>query len=251
MMIAKSGGPKNGSLLIIGSTIPSEIEEAAIRLAGGDDARWIVIPTAQENTEGYVPPNFTKQSRYPPIILHTRDKAKADSEKFVASLRWATAVWLHGGRQYRFVDAYAGTLTEKELRAVLDRNGLIAGASAGATIQGSYLVRGTPNNDNHIMMCPGHETAFGYISNSAIDQHVNDYAGRPRDLDVSEIIKKYPHLLGIGIDNETAVVVQKNKMSVIGQRRVLITDGADHEGKPFYALRKGDHYDLATWAKLP
>ncbi|MGH7045751.1 MAG: Type 1 glutamine amidotransferase-like domain-containing protein [Stellaceae bacterium] len=80
------------------------------------------------------------------------------------------AVFFGGGRQYRLVDAYAGTLTERAIRAVLARGGLIAGTSAGATILGSYLVRGAPSEGNSILMYPGYERGFAYLSNVAIDQ---------------------------------------------------------------------------------
>jgi cyanophycinase len=80
--------------------------------------------------------------RQPFTVLHTRDRGEADSEAFVEPLKTATAVWFCGGRHWRIVDAYGGTRTEREIRAVLDRGRLIAGPSAGATIQGSYLVRG-------------------------------------------------------------------------------------------------------------
>jgi cyanophycinase len=100
-------------------------------------------------------------------VLHTGDRRIADSETFVASLRSATAVFLEAGRQWRLVDAYSGTRAEHELRAVLDRGGLISGTSAGATIQGSYLMHGLPLN-NRILMSPGHERGFGYLANAAI-----------------------------------------------------------------------------------
>ena len=57
-------------------------------------------------------------------------------------LRDAKAVWFNGGRQWNCVDSYAKTLTEKEFHNVLERGGVIGGSSAGATIQGDYLVRG-------------------------------------------------------------------------------------------------------------
>ena len=139
--------------------------------------------------------------------------------------------------------AYAGTRTQSELRAVLDRDGLISGSSAGATIQGSYLVRGS-RRSNKILMAPGYERGFGYLSNVAIDQHVTQ---RGRDNDLAKVVAAHPGLLGIGIDESTAVIVQGNAMAVIGKGVVRITDGAEHAGEPFYALKPGAHFDLASW----
>jgi cyanophycinase len=166
--------------------------------------RWVIIPTAkgpgnyEEYQEGGL--NLPK-----PTVLHAPDRATADSEGFVAPLKEATAVWFSGGRQFRLVDIYKGTRTERELRAVLERGGLIGGTSAGATIQGSYLLRGAPSEDNRILSYPGYEEAFGYISNTAIDQHVTE---RRREYDLACVVARYPNLLGIGIDERAAVLVQ-------------------------------------------
>ena len=104
-------------------------------------------------------------------VLHTRDRAEADTEAFVAPLKTARGVWFGGGRQWRLVDAYMGTRTQREIEAVLARGGVIGGGSAGATIQGSYLVRGA-REGNHIMMAKGYEQGFGYLRGVAIDQHL-------------------------------------------------------------------------------
>lgn len=245
----KSAGPRRGALLIIGGGLRgSDIQNAAIQLSGGSTARWVFIPTAGTDTEiaAMKPPNFIGRVGASVTILHTRDRRVADSEAFTASIRAATAVFFAGGRQWRLVDAYAGTRTEHEIRAVLDRSGLIAGTSAGASIQASYLVRGSPKS-NEIVMAPGYERGFGYLSNVAIDQHVSQ---RDRENDLSSVVAAHPGLLGIGIDESTAVIVQHDTMTVIGQGIVRITDGADHAGRPYYDLKSGARFDLATWREL-
>ena len=75
-------------------------------------------------------------------MLHTHDPRIADTVEFAKVLSDATAVWFTGGRHYHIVDSYAGTLTYREFHKVLERGGVIGGSSAGATIQGDYLVRG-------------------------------------------------------------------------------------------------------------
>jgi cyanophycinase len=239
-----SAGPARGALLIIGGgERGAEIQNAAIRL-GGKPSRWVFIPTAMSDIEmaQAEPPAFIRRSGGTLTVLHTRDRKVADSEAFTAPLRAATAVFIDGGRQWRLVDAYRGTRTETELRAVLDRNGLISGTSAGATIQGSYLIRGSPQS-NEILMAPGYERGFGYLSNVAIDQHVTQ---RGRESDLSVVVAAHPGLLGIGIDESTAVIVQGNSMTVIGGGMVWITDGTDHGGAPFYTLEPGARFDLAS-----
>ena len=241
----RSAGPVRGALLIIGGgERGTEIQNAAIRL-GGKPSRWVFIPTAASDADvaKAEPPAFIGRSGGTLTVLHTRDRKVADSEAFTAPLRAATAVFIGGGRQWRLVDAYKGTRTETELRAVLDRNGLISGTSAGATIQGSYLVRGSPQS-NKILMAPGYERGFGYLSNVAIDQHVTQ---RGRESDLSVVVAAHPGLLGIGIDESTAVIVQGNTMTVIGKGMVRITDGTNHGDAPFYTLKPGTRFDLASW----
>jgi cyanophycinase len=96
-------------------------------------------------------------------------------------------------------------------------------------------------------MAPGRERGFGYLSNVAIDQHVSE---RGRENDLSVIVAAHPGLLGIGIDESTAVVVEGNTLTVIGRGTVRITDGVDHDGLPFYVLKPGARFDLANWRVL-
>lgn len=244
----RSWGPANGALLIVGGGVRgAEIQEAAIRLAQrtGAPGSWVFIPTAGDDEEvaRAVPPDFIHRSGASLSVLHTRDRAVADSEAFVAPLRSATGVFFEGGRQWRLVDAYAGTRTERELRGVLDRGGETAGTSAGASIQASYLVRGSPLG-NEIMMAPGHERGFGYLVNAAVDQHVR---ARGREDDLAKVVAAHPELLGIGIDESTAVIVEHYTMTVIGDGDVFITNGAGSIGAPSLVLTRGMRYDLANW----
>ena len=240
-----SHGPANGYLVITGGQpdFPRMIE-----LAGGKAARIVVIPTAAIRTpedEKMLPPYCSQIfAGMKCSVLHTTDRNVADSPGFVAPLKDATGVYLEGGRQWRLADAYLGTLTLKEIFGVLDRGGVVMGGSAGATIQGSYLVRGSSNpDDNTIMMAPGHEAGFGLITNAAIDQHVDM---RERENDLAPVIEKHPGLLGIGLDQTTSITVHGDTLTCNGPRRAAIWDGKDHDGKGFYYLRAGDSLDLVT-----
>jgi cyanophycinase len=244
----KSSGPANGALLIVGGgSMGAESGEAGRRLSGGAAGHWVYIPTAADDLNDTAAPNNLAASGATMTRLHTWNRREADSEAFVAPLLTATGVFFNGGRQWRLVDAYAGTRTEREIRGVLDRGGVIAGTSAGASIQASYLVRGAPAG-NGTMMSPGHERGFGYLENAAIDQHV---LARGRALGMARVVAAHPGLLGIAIDEGTAALVQKNTLTVIGRSVILITDGAQHGGKPYYALPSGTRFDLATWTVLP
>ncbi|NJD19436.1 MAG: peptidase S51, partial [Gemmatimonadetes bacterium] len=120
---------------------------------------------------------------------------------------------------------------------------VIGGSSAGASIQGSFLVRGDTRS-NTIMM-GDHQVGFGYLRNVGIDQHV---LRRNRQFDLIEVVEAHPELLGIGIDENTALVVQGDQAEVIGASYVLVYDNRSTVGNggKFYFLAPGDRLDLAT-----
>jgi cyanophycinase len=249
---APTTGPEKGWLVIHGGgVVPNEVKERFIALAGGPEKNFVVIPTAlpdQEISQQYgksIPDLFGARHV---IVLHTRDRVRADSDGFVEPLRHASGVWIEGGRQWRLADAYLGTATEREIKAVLARGGVVGGGSAGATIQGSFLVRGAPGDprnpdgDNTIMMSPGHEKGFGLLANSAIDQHID---ARGRENDLQPVIAAHPELLGIGIDQAAAIIVHGNSFFVVGGQ-VAIHDGKLHNGSPYYFLSTGQSFDLTS-----
>jgi cyanophycinase len=243
-------GPAKGFLVIVGGgTVVPEIKKRFVELAGGPEANFVLIPTAMpdkafnmEQAQKYLSSTFGIAHV---TVLHTRDRKLADSPGFTEPLRHASGVWIEGGRQWRLADAYLGTAVEREIKALLARGGVVGGSSAGATIQGSYLVRGAPaspdnpDGDNRIMMVPGHERGFALLPDSAIDQHV---IARHREGDLVPVIASHPGLLGIGIDQETAIVVHGDDFEVIGDSKVIIHDGK----KPFYFLSHGQKFNLKT-----
>jgi cyanophycinase len=245
-----SSGPKKGSLVIVGGgRVPQSISDKFIALAGGPEANFVYIPTAAEdqalnNRGGDESPRLFGLKNV--TTLHTRDRNEANTEKFVAPLRKTSGVWFGGGRQWRLVDSYLNTRVHKELLALLDRGGVIGGSSAGATIQGSYLVRGA-REGNQIMMAKGYEVGMGFLKRAAIDQHINT---RKRENDLAEVIAAHPDLLGIGLYESTAIVAQGDKFEVIGDGKVAITDGKEHDGKKYYLLSVGERFDLRARAKL-
>ena len=254
-----SRGPENGSLLIVGGAARDIFYEKFMELAGAPDAPIVVIPTAissdtldEEFLENYRQ-SFVKRGFVNVTVLHTRDPEEANSNRFLLPLKTARGVWFSGGRQWRHADSYLGTRAHEELKKVLARGGVIAGSSAGATILGSYLARGD-TKANTIMM-GDHEKGLGLLTNVAIDQHL---FARNRQFDMFEILDNRPELLGIGIDENTGIVVRRNMFEVMGESFVAIYDGtrwsAERDtiyqlpagSREFYLLRSGHRYDLAN-----
>jgi cyanophycinase len=252
-------GPAKGTLIIIGggSTTNTGIMEKFIALAGGKDAKFVIVPTAGGNKtadgkikvykEENVVASWKKRGLTNVRMLHTHDPKIADTEEFAAPLKEANAVWFDGGRQWNIVDSFMNTLTYKEFHKVLERGGVIAGSSAGATIQGDYLVRGAVAGPQ-IMMTPEkeHEHGFNFLRKTAIDQHINT---RNRWDDLIPVIKKYPELLGIGLSEGTAIIVKGDRFEVMGPWKVAIHDNKrvyQPWEKPYFVLSQGDVYNMKT-----
>ena len=247
-LIGQDIGPAHGSLVVVGGgRLSAGIIERFLQQAGGADVPIVVIPTAGggEAYDQYWPGlrPFKAAGATDLTVLHTTDRDVADSDAFVQPIREARGVWFSGGRQWRLADAYLDTRVHAELWALLDRGGVIGGSSAGATILGSYLARGDTRT-NTIMM-GDHVDGFSFIRDVAIDQHL---LRRNRQFDLLEVIEAHPELLGIGLDENTAIVVEGDEFEVIGASFAVIYDAERQldSGGQFYFLAPGDRFDLKT-----
>ncbi len=240
---------ENGTLFIVGGGgMPNGMMEDLVTLAGGENARMVYVPCSEaDEIKG---PQRTveawkKMGVQSATFIHTKDRIKANSdEEFLAPLKDATGIWFGGGRQWNFADSYYGTKAHRLMKDVLARGGVIGGSSAGASIQGAYMCRANPVA-NFDIMAPGYERGLGFIRGVAIDQH---FSQRGRQKDMTQLVDRYPQLLGIGLDEATAIVVEKSKAKVIGRgkvhfydRNVPVIPGTDD----FIALQAGSTFDLA------
>jgi cyanophycinase len=238
---------QKGALVIVGGGgAGAEIWKRFIDLAGGPDSLIVVVPTASEQRTPVLPVEVRLLQRYGAKnvqVLHTRSRETADDPAFSKVLTEARGVWFGGGRQWRFLDAYEGTLTEKRFRDVLSRGGVIGGSSAGASIQSEYMPRGHPLG-NTVMAAEGYERGFGYLPGCAVDQH---FFARKRLRDMTALMKQYPQLLGIGIDEGTAIIVTGHIAEVIGKSKVAFYDyraGPPKGETDYTAVSAGGKYDL-------
>ncbi len=217
-----------GSLIIVGGSLKSqEIYDKFYELAGYEDAKLVIVPTAiadeylmvdgaiDRMMEPFKKTGFTNIK-----IVHTRNPEEANLDEFIRPIQEATAVYFMGGRQWRIADGFLGTKAHDEFFKLLDRGGVIAGSSAGASIQGSYLVRG--DTKTNVVMMGDHEEGLGFLKNTAIDQHLLKLN---RQFDIFEILRAKPELLGLGLDEDTGIIVQGDTFTVIGESFVAVYDG--------------------------
>lgn len=247
---------ENGTLVIVGGGgMPRGLMSRFVELAGGkENARLVYVPCSEDvdvsGDQGTVQA-WKKMGVEHATSIHTKNRQQAnEDDEFLAPLKDATGIWFGGGRQWNLADSYYGTKAHQLMKEVLHRGGVVGGSSAGASIQARYLARATPIGNFNIM-APGYERGgLGFMSGVAIDQH---FTQRGRHKDLTQLVSRYPQLLGIGLDEATAIIVQKSKAEVVGNGRVFFYDSqrpvvADEPD--YVALPKGSSYDLAKRAVL-
>jgi cyanophycinase len=253
-----------GSLLLVGGG-PSQddISGEFRRLAGGDKARIVVIPTAAigpADDAGDVM-NADRWAQGLGVshvtVLHTISRAEADAEDFVRPLRDATGVWLPGGEAGRILVSYLGTRTEKELLALLARGGVIGGTSAGALVWGSESMLFRQRSDGSpfvmgdaaaLLIDDPHAVGFGALRNVLISPHFAEFRMKGA---LEKTMTAHPQLIGIGIDEATAFEVHGDIGTVLGGGHVTVYDGKSHgEAHGALVLPAGARYDLAKRATI-
>lgn len=206
----------NGALVIAGGgDMPAEVHEKFIALAGGEKAKIVVIPTASIDADDptkTVSDFWTANYRMELVkVLHTRDRAIADTDEFAAPLKDATGVWISGGKQTRLTEVYLGTKVEQELHNVRGRGGVLGGTSAGAAVMSSVMIEG----GNPV---PKLGKGFGFFrGKNVVDQH---FLRREREPRMLNALSAYPDHSGFGVDESTALVIEKHGMCVVGKGMV-------------------------------
>ncbi|HUE70265.1 MAG TPA: cyanophycinase, partial [Pirellulaceae bacterium] len=236
-----------GTLVIAGGgEMPESVLGRFVREAGERRARIVVIPTASAAADADAA-DPAKAERHLAVwkslnaadvkLLHTPSRETADDDAFVAPLKKATGVWFGGGQQSRIAEAYLGTAVEREIAAVLARGGVVGGTSAGAAIQSKVMIAG----GNPV---PQIATGFDLLPGTIIDQHFLARSRQPRLL---AAVNHKPALVGIGIDEGTALIVSGRRMEVVGRSRVVVALAASPDGKlprRQIVLKEGDTHDL-------
>lgn len=260
-----------GSLFIIGGSEDKENTKIILcSLAERIGAGRLVISTLASNNEDEVwaiyHQLFTalgiKQIRH--LGNGHRDQIKKAPQ--IDILEGATAVFFTGGDQLRITTRLGGTALSKRIEEIFKAGGLIAGTSAGAAALSEMMLVGSPGGGGYrigdtFQMVPG----LGLIRNVIIDQHFSE-RGRIRRL--LRAVAQNPRLLGIGIDEDTAILVERNEsFQVIGSGAVYVVDGHDLSysnitedvmaramsifGVKLQVLSHGDRFDLQSLIPLP
>lgn len=258
-----------GALIIIGGHEDKEgdrviLKEVAHRLDGGT---LVIATVASHEPQGYFDAYkdaFALLGITNLVELYVDERWEALEEGAAAALDEATGVFFTGGDQLRIASQIGDTPIDRAVRALHARGGLIAGTSAGASVMSeTMLVTGSSGESHRIgdlHMAPG----LGLVRDVIIDQH---FAERGRIGRLLGAVAQNPRVLGVGIDEDTALVVDGQLCRVIGAGAVTVVDGAalTHsniaEARPertlsmhdvkLHVLSAGDAFDLGTRRPRP
>jgi cyanophycinase len=223
--------PARGTLIIIGGHEDKEGEKVILReVARRVGSGKLVVATLASEVAEEVQKEYRRVFRGLGVrhIHHLGpiERDEANSERHVKVLEGATAVFFTGGHQLRITARLEGSLLSEMIREIYEDGGLIAGTSAGASMMGELMPvygEGLPRHGirGMSMLAPG----FGLLRDVIIDQH---FAERGRIGRILGALALNPRLLGLGIDEDTAVVVEQERtLAVIGSGAVHVGDGLD------------------------
>ena len=217
-----------GALVIIGGAEDRDgdctILRAFLRLAGGRAARIVILTAAtsepQEAGETYID-LFGRLGSASVIAVDTRSPNDANHVNAVRALGQATGIFFTGGDQSRIVERIQGTLLEDAIRMRHAEGAVIAGTSAGAAIMPEVMIlRGdsetSPRGDAVTL-----GVGLGFVSGILVDQHFAQ-RGRLGRLLTALLLK--PTTIGVGVDENTALIVQGDEFEVLGEGAVTVVD---------------------------
>ncbi|HKV50730.1 MAG TPA: cyanophycinase [Gemmatimonadaceae bacterium] len=235
-----SGAAPKGTLFIVGGGEQSkELVQEFVDLAGGARANIAVVPTATEESAAAGREKVEDlESHGAKAFVIDVSRAQAQSDSIVKLIGTATGIWFGGGDQVKLADSLVGTAALKAMVARYDAGAVVGGTSAGAAVLSDSMITGNqkrPEADSigyygdefpnvargAIQISPG----FGFITNAIVDMH---FIRRERANRLLTVVLERPSLLGVGIDEGTAVRVDPNGMwTVLGRSAAIIIDARD------------------------
>lgn len=236
-----------GTLVIAGvGPTPTEAVSKFFNAAGGKTSSIVLLSgMGQEEDEFEVSlSNWLKAAGADNVRqVRAKDPSELGGVKLKEALANATGVWIAGSQISRMVESYLDAPVHAMFADVLHRGGAIGGTSAGASMQGEFLVDdGIADNNSHI--AEGYDRGFGFLPGVAIGQPLNSNENFD---DMTVFKKSFPELVGLEVPEATALIVSGTKMEVVGKNPVSVYDRKpdDPESQPFVEVVKaGQSYDF-------
>jgi cyanophycinase len=236
-----SGRPDNGqargTLLIVGGgSQPEDLVTHFVTLAGGaGKARIAILPMASSEAAAS---GAEKEAQLDSLgadsFVINVTRAHADDDSVVSALRGATGIWFPGGDQSLLTAALQGSAALREIRERFQAGAVVGGTSAGAAVMSDSMITGNQYwpgvavavdsgsfsriARHSIEVVPG----FGFVHNAIVDQH---FIRRQRENRLFSVVLERPTLLGVGIDEGTALEVTPDGLwTVMGRSSVIVLD---------------------------
>lgn len=255
-----------GKLVIVGGVQTRDIVKKFVELAGGSNAKIIIIPNAGSNplkwskvqVEEFA--EFGAKSDY---LLFTKETA--DDEANLKKMDWANAVFFLGGDQSDLTRDMLGTKLLTKVFDIYKNGGVVGGSSAGAAVMSEVMITGnelvnSDSNDAFITIEKSNietKQGFGFLTNAIVDQH---FLKRKRHNRTISALIEHPNLFGIAIDESTGIIVYPDEtFEVIGNNQVLVYDPTsatnireDFKGNlgisnmKLHVLINGDKFDMKS-----
>ncbi|MBI3136521.1 MAG: cyanophycinase [Bacteroidetes bacterium] len=235
-----------------------------VRESGGVDAKIVVIPTASsipvEVGENYLHA-FNHLGCKNVNVLQIKNRINSGNAEYMKAIEEADCIMFGGGDQSKIVAAMGNTRMHQ---LILDKyhnsNFVIAGTSAGAMCMSTEMIAGGSSTDALVKGAVRLGTGMGFLPETVIDSH---FIQRARFGRLAEAVAAFPQLIGIGLAEDTGVIVKEGRhLKVIGSGMVILFDGHglthnNHAilkmGTPMsmsdlkvHILANGDRYDLQT-----
>jgi len=255
-----------GKLLIVGGAQTTEIVKKYVELAGGPNAKIIVIPNAGSNPVKWSKvqvQEFKELGAEADYLMFTRETA--DDEANLEKMDWANAVFFLGGDQSDLTRDMLGTKLLDKVFDIYNNGGVVGGSSAGAAVMSEVMITGNElvNKDSTVSFVTIEKgnvevkTGFGFLKNAIVDQH---FLKRKRHNRTIAALIEHPNLFGIAIDESTGIIVYPDEtFEVLGSYQVLVYDPIDgnniREDKngnlgisdmKLHVLISGDKFDMKT-----
>jgi cyanophycinase len=200
-----------------------------VALAGGPDARIAVVPSASslgpEIVEVY-DAAFRRLGARDVVEARPQSREEAEDPRVVGVLDDVTGIFMTGGNQLKLSAIVNGTAFGEAIRAAHSRGVVVAGTSAGASIQSSHMVAFGPGGTTPKQRMTQLAAGLGLVRDVVVDQH---FGQRNRYGRLLMLVAQSPGLLGIGVDEDTAAVITEEQgaqlMRVVGRGVVTVMDG--------------------------
>ena len=228
--LANAQKPKGKLFIIGGGNRSDQLMQHVVDLAQFKKTDYIVVlPMSSEEPDSayiYFRDQFQKLAPNPIVMLNF-DKTTVQNPKLNDSLQKAKLIFISGGDQTRFMNVVANTPVYASIHKAFQNGSIIAGTSAGAAVMSEKMITGNQKLEkeysgtfdnirfDNLETTPG----LGLITTAIIDQH---FLRRSRYNRLISAMVEFPHLTGIGIDESTAIIVDGNTISVVGESEVIV-----------------------------